>query len=66
MFGEVARHPFGNAEVFRLFVCSIDCCQITVEPEPSDLELGLLQRLKDRLDVSPGFGIKTDWAGKIE
>jgi hypothetical protein len=27
--------------------------------------LGLVQRLKDWLDVSPCFGVETNWAGKI-
>jgi hypothetical protein len=55
LFGEVARHPFGNAKVLPLFVCSTDRCQITVEPEPSDLVLGLLQRLEDWFDVLNRF-----------
>jgi hypothetical protein len=40
--------------------------QITVELEASGLLLGLVQRLKDWFDVSPGLGVETDWARKSE
>ena len=40
--------------------------QITVEPEPSGFELGLMQRSKYWLDISPGLGVETNRARKVE
>jgi hypothetical protein len=66
ILGDVTRHPFRNSQLSPFFVCPIDRCQIIVELEPSGLMLGLVQRLKDWFDVSPGLGIETDWARKSE
>jgi len=66
MFGEVTPHPFRNSAVLPFFVRSIDRRQIIVEPESSRLVPRLLQRLQDWFDVSPGLGIKTDWAATCE
>ena len=62
----LTRHSFRNSEVPPFLVCSIDRCQITVEPEPSGMVLGLLQRLEDWFEVFQGLGVEPNWAGKIE